>query len=113
MIPSVDQVAFLVLCLVIVFSSPVYLMVCDCEEFSVRVRTRAVSAGKRGYRPADTLRTLHLMTEDDLKFGIRYLQWLLYRARLFVSHVKRSYKASEEVQAFVKAIGAQRHPSKQ
>ena len=25
-----------------------------------------------------------LMTEDDLKFGIRYLQWLLYRARSFV-----------------------------
>ena len=43
------------------------------------------------------------MTEDYLKFGIRYLQWLLYRARLFIFHVKRSYKASEEVQAFAKA----------
>ena len=47
------------------------------------------------------------MTEDDLKFGIRYLQWLLYRARSFVSRVKRSYKASEEVQAFAKATRAE------
>ena len=54
-----------------------------------------------------------LMTEDDLKFGIRSLQWLLYRVRSFVSGVKRSYKASEEVQAFVKATRAERHPSKQ
>ena len=53
-----------------------------------------------------------LVTEEDSKFGIRYLQWLLYRMRAFVSCVKRSYKASEEVQAFVKATGAQRHPSK-
>ena len=44
------------------------------------------------------------MIEDDLKFGILYLQWLLYRVRLFVSHVKRSYKVSEEVQAFAKAM---------
>ena len=55
---------------------------------------------------------LFLMTEVDLKFGIRYLQWLLYRARSFVFPVKRSYKASEEVQAFVKATRAERHPSK-
>ena len=53
------------------------------------------------------------MTEDDLKFGIRSLQWLLYRARSFVSGVKRSYKASEEVQAFAKATRAEKHPSKQ
>ena len=39
---------------------------------------------------------IFLMTEDDLKFGIIYRQWLLYRARSFVSRVKRSYKASEE-----------------
>ena len=32
-----------------------------------------------------------LMSENDLKFGIRYLQWLLYRVRSFVSRVKRSY----------------------
>ena len=38
---------------------------------------------------------------------------MLYRARSFVSHVKRSYKAFEEVQAVAKATGAQRHPSKQ
>ena len=50
-----------------------------------------------------------LMTEDDLKFGIRYLQWLLYKVRSFFPRVKRSYKASEEVQAFAKAIGAQRN----
>ena len=49
-----------------------------------------------------------LMAEDDLKFGIRYLQWLLYRAWSFVSHVKRFYK----VQAFAIARGAQRHASK-
>ena len=54
-----------------------------------------------------------LMTEDDLKFGIRSLQWLLYRARSFVSGVKRSYKASEEAQAFAKATRAEKHPSKQ
>ena len=53
------------------------------------------------------------MTEDNLKFGIRYLQWLLYRARLFVSGVKRTYKASEEVQAFAKATRAEKDPSKQ
>ena len=53
-----------------------------------------------------------LMTEDDLKFGIRSLQWLLSRARSFVSGVKRSYKASEEVKAFAKATSAQRSPSK-
>ena len=41
-----------------------------------------------------------LMTEGDLKFRIRYLQWLLYRARSFVCCVKSSYKASKEVQAF-------------
>ena len=52
------------------------------------------------------------MTEDDLKFGIRYLQWLLYRARSFVSGVKRFYKAPEEVQAFAKATRAEKHPSK-
>ena len=54
-----------------------------------------------------------LMTEDDLKFGIRSLQWLLYRVRLFVSGVKRSYKASEEAQTFAKATCAETHPSKQ
>ena len=53
------------------------------------------------------------MTEDGLKFGIRSLQWLLYRARSFVSGVKRSYKASEEVQAFAKGTRAKKHPSKQ
>ena len=53
------------------------------------------------------------MTKKDLKFGIRYLQLLLYRARSFVSGVKRSYKASEEAQAFAKATGAEKHPSKQ
>ena len=53
------------------------------------------------------------MTEEDLKFGIMYLQWLLYRARSFVSGVKRSYKASEEVQAFAKATRAEKHSSKQ
>ena len=35
-----------------------------------------------------------LMTEDDLKFGTRYLQWLLYRAISFFSGVKRSSKAA-------------------
>ena len=50
-----------------------------------------------------------LMTEDDLKFGIRSPQWLLYSARSFVSGVKRSYKASEEVQGFAKATRAENH----
>ena len=53
------------------------------------------------------------MAEDDLKFEIRSLQWLFYRARSFVSGVKRSYKASEEAQAFAKATSAEKHPSKQ
>ena len=53
-----------------------------------------------------------LMTEDDLKFGVRSLQWLLYRARSFVSGVKRSYKASEKAQAFAKATRAEKHSSK-
>ena len=34
-----------------------------------------------------------VVTEEDLKFGIRYLKWLLHGERLFVSHVKRSYKS--------------------
>ena len=59
MIPSVDQVAFLVLCIVIAFRSLLYASrSVTAECFSVRVRTRAVSAGKRVYRPADTPRTL-------------------------------------------------------
>ena len=42
---------------------PVFRLLCasrsvTAECFSVRVRTRAVSAGKRVYRPADTPRTL-------------------------------------------------------
>ena len=49
------------------------------------------------------------MTEDDLKFGIRSLLWFLYRARSFVSGAKRSYKASEEAQAFAKATRAENH----
>ena len=28
-----------------------------------------------------------LMIDEDLKFGIRYLQWLLYRARSFLSKI--------------------------
>ena len=40
------------------------------------------------------------MTEKDLKLGIRYLQWLLYRAESFVYHVKRSYKTSEDLGTF-------------
>ena len=51
------------------------------------------------------------MIEDDLKFGIMYLQ-LWYRVRSFVSHVKRSHKASEDIQAFAKATGAQKTPFK-
>ena len=36
------------------------------------------------------------MREKYLELGIKYLHWL-YRARLFVSHAKRSSKASEEL----------------
>ena len=59
MIPSVDQVAFSRAVLCNCFSC----LLCasrsvTAECFSVRVRTRAVSAGKRVYRPADTPRTL-------------------------------------------------------
>ena len=53
------------------------------------------------------------MTEDDLKFGITSLQWLLYRERSFVCGIKRSYKAFEDVQAFAKATRAKKLPSKQ
>ena len=65
MIPSVDQVAFSRAVLCNSFSC----LLCasrsvTAEGFSVRVRTRAVSAGKRVYRPADTPRTLHIATEE-------------------------------------------------
>ena len=41
------------------------------------------------------------MRENNLEFGIKYLHWL-YRARSFVSHAKRSSKASEELRELQK-----------
>lgn len=41
------------------------------------------------------------MREKYLELGIRYLHWL-YRARSFVSHAKRSSKASEELRTLQK-----------
>ena len=40
------------------------------------------------------------MREKDLKFGIAYLQWLLYIARSAVSLIKSSSKASEGLRTF-------------
>ena len=42
------------------------------------------------------------MTEKDLKFRIKYLEYLLYRDRLFVFHVKRSYKVPKELRTLQK-----------
>ena len=36
------------------------------------------------------------MHKKDLKFEIRYLHCLFYRARLFLSHIERSSKASKK-----------------
>ena len=41
------------------------------------------------------------MRENNLELGIEYLHWL-HRARSFVSHAKRSSKASEELRTLQK-----------
>ena len=96
MIPSVDQVAFLVLCDCNCFSC----LLCasrsvTAECFSVRVRTRAVSAGKQVYRPADTPRTLQYICSAMLAACPLLLQIVCTRALFLDSETQppnnRSY----------------------